>query len=111
MSVDALLRQLRERREEIVRTAADYGAHHVRVFGSVARGDAGPDSDLDLLVQFEPGATLLSHAALVRELEALLGRKVDANERYDRSCESGCFARRSAYEGRPREAAGHPGSH
>ncbi len=77
MSVDALLRQLRERREEIVRTAADYGAHHVRVFGSVARGDAGPDSDLDLLVQFEPGATLLSHAALVRELEALLGRKVD----------------------------------
>ncbi|MBI5115837.1 nucleotidyltransferase domain-containing protein, partial [Candidatus Poribacteria bacterium] len=43
---------------------------------SVARGEAGPESDIDLVVQFDPGVTLLGHSALARELEALLGRKV-----------------------------------
>jgi predicted nucleotidyltransferase len=68
---------LRERREEILEIAERYGARNVRIFGSVARGDAGPDSDVDFLVHFEPGTTLLRHAALVRELRALLGCKVD----------------------------------
>jgi predicted nucleotidyltransferase len=48
----------------------------------MARGESGPDSDLDLLVEFEPGRSLLDHAALQTELEALLGRRVDvASER------------------------------
>jgi predicted nucleotidyltransferase len=68
---------LKEKREEILQIAGRYGARNVRVFGSVARGDAGPKSDIDFLVQFEPGVTLLDHAAFVRELEALLGRKVE----------------------------------
>ncbi|MGO8819949.1 MAG: nucleotidyltransferase family protein [Desulfomonilaceae bacterium] len=67
---------LKERREEILLVAAQYGASKVRVFGSVARGDAGMDSDVDLLVQFEPGATLLRHAALVRKLKNIMGRDV-----------------------------------
>ena len=68
---------LEGKREEVLRLAARHGMHHVRVFGSVARGEAGPESDIDLRVRLNPGVTLLEHAALVRELEALLGRKVD----------------------------------
>jgi len=49
----------------------------VRLFGSVARGEAGEKSDIDLLVEFEPGRSLLDHAGLMVELEELLGRKVD----------------------------------
>ncbi len=48
----------------------------MRIFGSVARGEAGPESDVDFLVCLEPGTTLLRHAALVRELTKLLGRDV-----------------------------------
>ena len=65
------------RRGEILAIAAKYGARNVRVFGSVARGEADEESDLDLLVELEPGTTLLSHSAMIRELERLLGRKVD----------------------------------
>jgi predicted nucleotidyltransferase len=73
---------LYSRRGEILRVAATHGARNVRVFGSMARGESGPDSDLDLLVEFEPGRSLLDHAALQTELEALLGRRVDvASER------------------------------
>jgi hypothetical protein len=68
---------LRERRDEILRIAAKHGARNVRVFGSAARGEAGDESDVDLLVEFEPGRTRLDQAALVVELEELLGRKVD----------------------------------
>lgn len=68
---------LRARRDEIVRAAAAHGASNVRVFGSVARGSAGPGSDIDLLVDFEPGRTLLNQVGLWRDLEALLGRSVD----------------------------------
>jgi len=64
-------------RDEILAIAARHGAHNVRVFGSVARGEAGPDSDLDILVELEPGRTLLDHAALLLELQALLGCDVD----------------------------------
>ena len=68
---------LADKREDLLRIAERYGARDVRVFGSLARGEAGPESDVDLLVKLAPGVTLLKHAALVRELEALLGRRVD----------------------------------
>ncbi len=73
MSIDELVK---EKREDILRIASRHGAHNVRLFGSVARGDAGPRSDVDFLVRLQPGTTLLNHAALVRELEVLLGREV-----------------------------------
>jgi predicted nucleotidyltransferase len=64
---------LREKREDILHLAIRHGARNVRLFGSVARGDAGPQSDVDFLVRLDPGTTLLDHAALVRELKLLLG--------------------------------------
>jgi hypothetical protein len=57
--------------------AARHGARNVRVFGSIARGDAGPTSDLDLFVDVEPGRTLLDVIALEQDLEQLLGRRVE----------------------------------
>ena len=61
----------------MLRVANKHGAHSVKVFGSTARGDAGPDSDVDLLVEMEPGRGLLDQAALLLELRALIGRDVD----------------------------------
>ena len=69
--------QVRAMREAISRTAAAFGASHVRLFGSVARGDDRDDSDVDLLVTLEPGRTLLDLARLEEQLEKLLGRRVD----------------------------------
>ena len=68
---------LKEKRQEILRVAAKHGAHNVRVFGSVARGETDAQSDIDLLVEFEPDRSLLDHAALWLELQDLLGCKVD----------------------------------
>ncbi len=65
-----------ERREDILRIAGRRGAHSLRVFGSVARGEAHEDSDLDLLVAWEPGRSLLDHSGLVQDLQELLGMKV-----------------------------------
>jgi uncharacterized protein len=65
-----------ERREEILRLAERRGAHSLRVFGSVARGEANENSDLDLLVAWEPGRSLMDHAGLVQDLQELLGIKV-----------------------------------
>ena len=65
-----------ERREEILRLAERRGARDVHVFGSVARGEASENSDLDLLVAWEPGRSLLDHAGLVQDLQELLGIKV-----------------------------------
>jgi len=70
-------RLLQQKREEILRLCARYGARNVRVFGSLARGESDEMSDIDLIVEFEPGRTLLDHAALWIELQQLLGRKVD----------------------------------
>lgn len=69
--------RLAELRNPITQAARRRGARDVRVFGSVARGDEGPDSDVDLLVTLEPGRTLLDLARLELELEELLGRPVD----------------------------------
>jgi uncharacterized protein len=68
---------LKAKRGEILAVAAKYGAHDVRIFGSVAKGKAGVNSDIDLLVKLEQGRTLLDHVRLVKELEVLLGCKID----------------------------------
>ncbi|MCB2156722.1 nucleotidyltransferase domain-containing protein [bacterium] len=59
--------------EEIIRVAARYGARRVRVFGSRVRGEERPDSDLDLLVEFDQDRSLLDAIGLEQELEELLG--------------------------------------
>ena len=68
---------LQDKREEILRIAGAHGARNVRVFGSVSRGEAGTESDVDLLVKLEPGRSLLDLIAIKQELEDLLGREVD----------------------------------
>ncbi len=72
-----LRERLAELRDPITRAARGRGARDVRVFGSVARGEERPDSDVDLLVTLDPGRTLLDLARLELELEELLGRPVD----------------------------------
>lgn len=74
MTIEELLQ---EKREEILRLAAKHGAYNVRVFGSAARGEAGLESDLDLLVEVGPDHSPWFPAGLIRDLEQLLGRKVD----------------------------------
>lgn len=64
-------------RPEIMRLASVHGARNLRVFGSVARGDADERSDIDLIVEVEPGRSLLDLGGLQVDLEALLGRPVD----------------------------------
>ncbi len=65
------------KRQAILQLAAQYGAFNVRVFGSVARGEAGPESDLDLLVDLEPGRSLLDLGGLLLDLRDLLEVSVD----------------------------------
>jgi uncharacterized protein len=71
------IQSLREKREEILQVAAKHGARTVRVFGSVARGEADAASDLDFLVEMEPGRSLLDLGGLLMELQDLLGCRVD----------------------------------
>jgi len=97
----------------ILRVAAKHGATQVRLIGSVARGEARPDSDVDLLVTWQEGTSLLDQAALKLELESLLGRKVDiasdgwVNLRYANRF----TATQSLYEERSRPAERYSGSH
>ncbi len=74
MGIDELLK---EKREDILRIAQKHGARKVRVFGSVARGEADQKSDIDFLVEMEPGRSLLDLGGLLIDLQELLGRKVD----------------------------------
>ena len=74
MGVDELLKR---NRSEILRLAAEHGAHSVRLFGSVGRGEARPDSDVDLLVAMEKGRNLLDLVGFWQDVEDLLGHKVD----------------------------------
>lgn len=74
MGVDELIQP---QRELIRRIAEKHGAFNVRVFGSVARGDAGPDSDVDLLIDAGPVTSAWFPGGLVADLEELLGRRVD----------------------------------
>ncbi len=71
------LDELRQRRDDIVAIAAAHGASEVRVFGSVALGEQGEDSDLDLLVRFEPGRSLFDQVDLILALEERLGCAVE----------------------------------
>lgn len=64
-------------RSEILRIAASHGAHNVRVFGSVARGDSDDLSDIDFLVEVGSGRSLFDLGALQADLESLLARPVD----------------------------------
>lgn len=68
---------LREKREDILQIAGKYGAYNVRVFGSVARGEADEKSDIDLLVEMEKGRSLFDLGGLLMDLEELLGCPVD----------------------------------
>ncbi len=74
MGLDELLK---DRREDILRITAQHGARSVQVFGSLARGEARPDSDIDLLVKLDPGRSLLDLIAIKQDLEDLLGCNVD----------------------------------
>lgn len=69
---------LEGRRQAILRLAREHGVTRVRVFGSMARGDAGAESSLDLLVDLEEGRTLLDLGALQMDRQDLLRRRVDA---------------------------------
>lgn len=73
----SILNDIREKSGEIRRIAARHHAADVRVIGSVARDEAGTDSDVDLVVRFLAAATPQSRATMTMELEALLGRKVE----------------------------------
>jgi predicted nucleotidyltransferase len=68
---------LKFKRPEILRLAQAHGAHNVRIFGSVARGEARPESDVDFLVEMDSGRSLLDLIELSQDLETLLQRKVD----------------------------------
>jgi predicted nucleotidyltransferase len=68
---------LQEKREEILQIAARHEARNVRVFGSVARGEADERSDIDFLVEMERGRSLFDLGGLLMDLQDLLGREVD----------------------------------
>lgn len=70
-------RSIHEHRDDILRLSRKHGARNVRLFGSAAREEEGPESDLDLLVDMEEGRSLIDHVALKQDLEDLLGREVD----------------------------------
>ena len=73
MTVEELLRQ---KRDDVRRIAEKHGASNIRVFGSVARGEARPDSDLDLLIDAGPDTSFWFPAGLILDLEELLGCRV-----------------------------------
>ena len=70
------LAELRARRDAILRLADQYGASNVRVFGSVARSEASPASDVDLLVSVQDGVSVFDLVGLWLDLQDLLGREV-----------------------------------
>ncbi len=71
------LSEIRAQREAILRVASRHGAHNVRLFGSTARGTARTDSDIDLLVDLEPGRTLLDLGGMSIEMQGVIGARVD----------------------------------
>lgn len=72
---------LKERRERILQIAEKHGVSDIRVFGSVARGEANPDSDIDFLIDAPNPTTAWFPGGLIADLEELLGRHVDVVER------------------------------
>lgn len=74
---EASLTALRNRRDAILEAARQRKATDIRVFGSLAKGDAHEESDVDFLVSMDPDATLVDLIGLEQDLEELLGREVD----------------------------------
>jgi predicted nucleotidyltransferase len=74
MGIDELLGG---RRAQVLQLAAKHGARNVRIFGSAARGEADATSDLDFLIELEPGRNVLDLGGLLMDLQSLLGRPVD----------------------------------
>ena len=72
-----LIETLRQNREEILAISSRYHANNIRLFGSVARGKERLDSDIDFLVDFQPGSTLFDQIGLIEALSSKLGCKVD----------------------------------
>ena len=70
-------RRVRRHRKDLVEVAAAQGVSNLRVFGSVARGEDGPDSDVDLLADFPPGLSLFGLGRLEADLESILGARVE----------------------------------
>jgi predicted nucleotidyltransferase len=85
-----------KRRAEIIAVARQYGASDIRIFGSVARGDALESSDLDLLVRLEPDRSLFDLGGLLMDLRDLLGIKVDVVSEGALSGRFGQIVRREA---------------
>ncbi len=76
-------RVVRQRRHEVIRTAAAHGVTNLRVFGSVARGQDHADSDVDLLADLPPNLGLFGLGRLEQELHAVLGVRVEVIPRHD----------------------------
>jgi len=64
-------------RLQIIEIAAAHGAHHVRLFGSLARGEQAASSDIDLLVQMDDDRSLVDQVAIMQDIQDLLGTRVD----------------------------------
>lgn len=77
MATKSLSRKIQMHRDQILEIAARNGAHNVRIFGSVARGDAGPASDIDFLVEMEAGRSLFDLAGLLMDLQEALNCEID----------------------------------
>jgi uncharacterized protein len=90
------LDMIQAHRDAILAIAARYGAYDVRVFGSVARGEATADSDVDFVVKFQSWVSLYEIAGLTHELQAMLGVVVDVIEDHDRLREN--FRKRASAE-------------
>lgn len=71
------LKAIQQKKEAILAVARVHGLHNVRIFGSVARGEDTPQSDIDLLVDLDKDCTLLDMGGAIVKLQELLGRKVD----------------------------------
>jgi predicted nucleotidyltransferase len=80
MEPGSLRDRLRKRRAEVRAAAARRGASNLRIFGSLARGDVGVDSDIDFLVDFEASRSLVDVAGLILDLQEILGVPVDVVE-------------------------------
>jgi predicted nucleotidyltransferase len=73
----SLTETVKQMRKQIINITAAHGAYNVRIFGSVARGEADEKSDIDFLVSISPEFSLMDHVRLEQALEQLLGRRVD----------------------------------
>jgi predicted nucleotidyltransferase len=70
-------RFLQEKRSEIIRIASKHGAYNIRIFGSVVRGEAGPDSDIDFLIDVGHATSSWFPAGLILDLQEILSRPVE----------------------------------